>query len=126
MATPRKTAAVKPVSVEAEETVTNGPTVVAFKSKTEKAQVARKVLFTIDDEEYSIPEKVDAVLLYRYEDANRKHGGLAAMLTLLEETLGKDATETLLAWEDLTDEILTQITEMITGELTGENTAAGN
>ncbi|MBT2365245.1 hypothetical protein J7E88_07900 [Streptomyces sp. ISL-10] len=127
MATARKTAATKPVEVETDEAVNNGPTVVAFRSKTkaERVEVPRKPLFTIDDEEYSVPEKVDGIILVRYNDAIRKYGEYAGALVLLEETLGKGKLESLLAWEDLTDEVLSQVLDMVIAELTGEDSSAG-
>lgn len=108
---PRKTAAVKPVTTDEVDNSTSG-SVLAFKSSTEK-KAERVVLFTIDDEEYSVPAVFGARITLRFLNDMRKHGEMTAVLALLEKTLGEDALEKLLDWEDLSDEIMGQIMDLV-------------
>ena len=102
---------------KADETVSNSAEVLAFKTKAEKAEAARKVLFTIDDEEFSIPEKLDPILVMRFLNSMRIDGENFAVLTLMGQALGEEKLKRFLEWEDLTEEVFAQVQNMIVENL---------
>lgn len=110
---PRKAAATKPVTTDEVDNSTSG-SVLAFKSNAE-TKTERVVLFTIDDEEYSVPAVFGTRTVLRFLNDMRKHSEMTAVLALLEKTLGEDALEKLLDWEDLSDEIMGQIIDLVVG-----------
>jgi len=96
---------------EVEETVDNS-TVLSFKSKNGKA--ARVTLFTIDDEEFTVPAKPGANVTLKFLDELRRTGNeMFAALSLLETMLGKDAYQKFLDWEELEDEQLGEVLEQV-------------
>ena len=109
MATRRVTAALAEDAVE--ETVENGgPIVVKSSGKTRE----RIVLFTIDDEEFSVPAKPGPNVTLKFLDEMRRTGNeMFAALGLLEAMLGKEKYAALLDYEELEDDLLGQILEQV-------------
>lgn len=88
--------------------------VLSFKSK--KQEKDRVVLFTIDDEEFTVPKKPGMGTVMRYLNVARKSGNdLFAAQALVEEMLGEDKWDTFLNWEDLDDEIMGKVIEKCVG-----------
>lgn len=83
----------------------------AFKSnKAKKAD--RVVLFTIDDDEFTVPKKPGMGTVMRYLNVARKTGNdLFAAQALVEEMLGEEAWDKFLNWEDLDDEVMGAVIE---------------
>lgn len=96
-----------------EETEDNSTSsVLSFKSKKEKAN--RVVLFTIDDEEYTVPAKPKANVTLKFLDELRRTGNeMFAALSLLETMLGKEKYQKFLDWDDLEDEQLSEVLEQV-------------
>lgn len=109
MATRRVTADLAEDTVE--ETVENsGPRVV----KSTGVARERVVLFTIDDEEFSVPAKPGPNVTLTFLDEMRRTGNeMFAALGLLEVMLGVDSYKKLLAYEELTDELLSDVLEQV-------------
>lgn len=105
----RVTAALAEDAVE--ETVENsGPMVI--KSSGKKAD--RIVLFTIDDEEFSVPAKPGPNVTLKFLDEMRRTGNeMFAALGLLEAMLGKEKYQDLLNYEELEDDLLGEILEQV-------------
>lgn len=99
--------------VTEEETVDNGTSnVLSFKSKKEKG--ARVTLFTIDDEEYTVPAKPSANVTLKFLDELRRTGNeMFAALSLMETMLGKERYQKFLDWDDLEDEQLSEVLEQV-------------
>jgi hypothetical protein len=73
--------------------------------KTASAEGANYVtLFSIDEVEYRVPDKVRANLQLKYLKKLREMSEAAAAGWLLEEMLGADAYDALADYEDLTEE----------------------
>lgn len=109
MATRRVTAALAEDSVE--ETVENGGPIVVKSSGKARDRV---VLFTIDDEEFSVPAKPGPNVTLKFLDEMRRTGNeMFAALGLLEAMLGKDKYQQLLDYEELEDELMSQILEQV-------------
>lgn len=96
---------------ETEETVDNtGPKV--YKSSGEKAD--RTVLFTIDDEEFSVPTKPGPNVTLKFLDELRRTGNeMFAALSLLETMLGKEKYALFLDWEEMTEEVMSDVLEQV-------------
>lgn len=94
--------------------------VLAFTSKSDKED-NRRVLFTIDGDEFSVPGKFGPNVTLRFMNDMRKHGEMPAVLGLLEKTLGEDKLEKLLDWDDLTDEVMGQIIDQVMNLVIGES-----
>lgn len=96
----------------ADETVDNsGPKV--YKSSETKAD--RVVLFTIDDEEFSVPAKPGPNVTLKFLDELRRTGNeMFAALALLESMLGKEKYNQFLDWDGMKDQILTDVLDQIT------------
>lgn len=94
-----------------EETVENsGPRVIKSSGKARE----RVVLFTIDDEEFSVPAKPGPNVTLKFLDEMRRTGNeMFAALGLLEAMLGKEKYQTLLDYEELEDELLSEILEQV-------------
>jgi hypothetical protein len=94
-----------------EETVDNsGPKV--YKSTGKKAE--RVVLFTIDDEEFTVPAKPGPVVTLRFLDELRRTGNeMFAALSLMESMLGKEDYAKFLEWEDLDDDTMSEVLEQV-------------
>ncbi|MDQ0907788.1 hypothetical protein QFZ22_003773 [Streptomyces canus] len=120
MATPRKTAAAKPV---ADEVDNSENAVLSFTSNPDKAE-DRRVLFTIDGDEYSVPAKFGPNVTLKFMNDMRKHGEMPAVLALLEKTLGEAKVEKLLDWDDLTDEVMAQIIDQVLTLVIGDSAGA--
>src|SRR4051812_9946239 len=98
-------------SDETEETVDNsGPKV--YKSSGKESE--RVVLFTIDDEEFSVPKKPAPNVTLKFLDELRRTGNeMFAALSLLESMLGKDKYALFLDWEEMTDEVMSDVLEQV-------------
>lgn len=95
-----------------EEVDNSSAKVLSFKSKGEKAD--RVVLFTIDDEEYTVPAKPKANVTLRFLDELRRTGNeMFAALSLMETMLGKEKYQRFLDWEDLEDDQLSEVLEQV-------------
>ncbi len=82
-----------------------------FKSK-KNATKDRVTLFSIDDEEFTVPRKPGMGTVMRYLNVARKSGNdLFAAQALVEEMLGEDKWNTFLNWEDLDDEVMGKVIE---------------
>jgi len=113
-----------------EKTVSNDasePEVLAFKSKA-KAKEYRVALFTIDDEEYTVPKKPGFKVVMRYLNVARKTGNdLYAAQQLCEDMLGAEAWERFLDWDDLDDDTMGKVIEKCVSLATASvNETAGN
>jgi len=83
----------------------------SFKSKKDKAE-NRVVLFTIDDEEFTVPKKPGMGTVMRYLNVARKSGNdLFAAQALVEELLGEEKWNKFLNWEDLDDDVMGKVIE---------------
>lgn len=95
------------------ETVDNsesGPK--AYKSTGKKG--ARVVLFTIDDKEYTVPEKPGPNVTLKFLDELRRTGNeMFAALSLLETMLGKEDYQAFLDWDELDDETMGEVLEQV-------------
>lgn len=101
----------KTVTEPTDETVDNS-TVLAFKSKKDKAD--RVVLFTIDDEEFTVPAKPGANVTLKFLDELRRTGNeMFAAMSLMETMLGKEAYQKFLDWEEMEDEQLSDVLEQV-------------
>lgn len=68
---------------------TNGEAILAITtSKPTAKQVERRVLFTIDDEEFDVPAVIDPPLVYLGLDRIRTEGAVFAAMYLMELILG--------------------------------------
>ena len=82
-----------------------------FKSKKGPGK-DRVLLFTIDDEEFTVPKKPGMGTVMRYLNVARKTGNdLFAAQALVEEMLGAEAWDKFLNWEDLDDEVMGKVIE---------------
>lgn len=72
----------------------------------------RTVLFTIDGEEFTIPEKPPFKVALKFMNESKRSGNeMFAALQLLEDMLGKESYDRLLDFDGLNDELLGQILE---------------
>lgn len=95
---------------ETEAVETDGPLVIKSSGKV----VARTVLFTIDDKEFSVPSKPGANVTLKFLNEMRKsQNEMFAALGLLESMLGVDAYNELLDYDELTDDLLGKILEQV-------------
>jgi hypothetical protein len=107
-----KAAPVTEVVEEETEVSNSSESVLAFKSKKEKAP--RVTLFSIDGEEFTVPAKPGANVTLRFLDELRRTGNeMFAALSLLETMLGKDKYQQFLDWEELEDEDLSAVLEQV-------------
>jgi len=98
--------------VDETEVDNSSTNVLSFKSKKEKGD--RVVLFTIDDEEYTVPAKPKANVTLKFLDELRRTGNeMFAALSLMETMLGKEKYQKFLDWEDLEDEQLSEVLEQV-------------
>lgn len=109
MATRRVTAALAEDAVE--ETVENsGPIVVKSSGKGRE----RVVLFTIDDVEFSVPAKPGPNVTLKFLDEMRRTGNeMFAALGLLEAMLGKEKYQEFLDYDELEDDLLSDVLEQV-------------
>lgn len=93
----------------AEDAHTNsGPIIV--KSKGEKQD--RIVLFTIDDQEFTVPAKPGMRVALKFLNQMKKTDNeMFGMLQLLEDMLGEEQYNALLDYEELTDDLVGKIAE---------------
>lgn len=97
---------------EVEETVDNSTAGLTFKSSGKKAE--RVVLFTIDDEEFTVPAKPGPSVTLRFLNELRKSGNeMFAALGLLEAMLGPEAYEKFLEWDELEEDQLSEVLEQV-------------
>lgn len=105
--------AAKKTSVEVEEVEVsnaNGPIVVKSSGKNKE----RVVLFTIDDEEFTVPKKPGVNVTLKFINEMRKSNNeMFAALGLLEAMLGKEKYDQLLDYDELDDELLGKILEQV-------------
>lgn len=101
----------KTVETVPEETVDNsGPIVVHSTGKVPD----RVILFTIDDNEFSVPAKPGVNVTLRFLDEMRRTSNeMFAALGLLEVMLGKDKYQELLDFDELDDDLLGKILEQV-------------
>lgn len=86
----------------------SGPIIV--KSTGEKK--GKIVLFTIDDQEFTVPAKPGMRVALKFLNQMKKSDNeMFGMLQLLEDMLGADQYEKLLDYEELTDELVGKIAE---------------
>jgi len=94
------------------DTVSNsqpGGDVLKFETPKDKTE-DRVVLFTIDDKEFDVPKKPGMKVIMRYLNVSRKTGSdLFAAQKLVEDMLGEEKWEEFLAWDGLTDEIVSTV-----------------
>jgi hypothetical protein len=108
MATARR---VQAVEEAVEETVDNSAPL-AFKSTGKK--VDRVVLFTIDDEEFDVPTKPGVNVTLKFLDEMRRTGNeMFAALSLLETMLGKEAYNKFLDYDEMDDDLMSQVLEQV-------------
>lgn len=97
--------------VEKEETVENGGPLV-LKSSGKVAE--RVVLFTIDDEEFTVPAKPGINVTLKFLNEMRKSNNeMFAALGLLEAMLGTEKYDALLEYDELDDDTLGKILEQV-------------
>jgi hypothetical protein len=85
--------------------------VLSFKSKKDTSK-DRVLLFTIDDEEFTVPKKPGMGTVMRYLNVARKSGNdLFAAQALVEELLGEEKWNKFLNWPDLDDEVMGAVIE---------------
>lgn len=111
---------------QADNTETEGAKVLQFKSKKDKKD-KRTLLFTLDDEEFTVPTKPGMGTVMRYLNVARKTGNdLMAAQSLVEELLGEDKWDKFINWPDLDDEtmgaVISQCVALAIASV--ENTAA--
>lgn len=86
----------------------SGPIIV--KSKNEKKD--KIVLFTIDDQEFTVPAKPGMRVALKFMNQMKKSNNeMYGMLQLLEDMLGPEQYEALLDYEELDDELIGKIAE---------------
>jgi hypothetical protein len=96
---------------EADQTVNSGPEVLKYTSNKDKKS-ERVLLFTIDDEEFTVPAKPGMRAVMRYLNVARKTGNdLYAAQQLVEDMLGTEKWERFLDWEDMDDKIMNSVVE---------------
>jgi hypothetical protein len=95
-----------------DETMDNsGPA--AYKSAEKVSD--RTVLFTIDDEEYTVPTKPGPNVTLKFLDELRRTGNeMFAALSLLESMLGKEKYQEFLNWDGMEDDVLTDVLSQVT------------
>lgn len=105
-----KAANLAPEGVEEVDNSTGGPLVIKSSGKARE----RVVLFTIDEDEFSVPAKPGPNVTLKFLDEMRRTGNeMFAALGLLEAMLGKDKYQELLDYEELSDELLGTILEQV-------------
>lgn len=83
--------------------------------KSDQAKGNRVVLFTIDGEEFTVPEKPPFKVALKFINESKRSGNeMFAAMQLLEDMLGKEAYDRLIDFDGLTDELLGQILEQCT------------
>jgi hypothetical protein len=101
---------VVPEETETEAVDNSGPIVVKSSGKARE----RVVLFTIDDEEFSVPAKPGVNVTLKFLNEMRKSGNdMFAALGLLEAMLGQEKYDKLLDYDELEDELLGRILEQV-------------
>ena len=84
--------------------------VIELKSNETKGN--RVVLYTIDGEEFTIPEKPPFKVALKFMNESKRSGNeMFAALQLLEDMLGKESYDKLLDFDGLNDELLGEILE---------------
>lgn len=76
--------------------------------------VERVVLFSLDDQEFSIPRKFPVNLGLKVIRTMRRQGSEIAMAELLEEVIGADAYEALVNYPDLEDDDIARLMKIVT------------
>ena len=79
--------------------------------KTPEVAADRIVLFSIDGVDYDIPAKPRANLALKYLWEVKTRGQEVAAAVLLEELVGADGFQALMAYDDLTEEQLASVME---------------
>jgi len=93
----------------AEDAHTNSRPIIV-KSSGEKND--RIVLFTIDDQEFTVPAKPGMKVALKFLNQMKKSDNeMFGMLQLLEDMLGPDQYEALLDYDELSDELVGKIAE---------------
>lgn len=91
---------------EAEDVDNASPKV--YKSSGKKAE--RVTLFTIDDKDYTVPVKPGPNVTLKFLDELRRTGNeMFAALALLETMLGKEDYNAFLDWDEMDDEIMSDV-----------------
>lgn len=103
--------ATKAAEVTEEEVVDNsGPMIVKSSGKAQE----RVVLFTIDDEEFTVPKKPGVNITLKFINEMRKSNNeMFAALGLLEAMLGTAKYNQLLDYDELEDDLLSKILEQV-------------
>lgn len=98
-------------TAEVEESVDNSAPK-AYKSNAVKGE--RVTLFTIDDKAYTVPAKPGANVTLKFLDELRRTGNeMFAALSLMQSMLGKEAYEEFLDWDDMSDDVMTEVLEQV-------------
>ncbi len=93
-------------------TVTTDDEIKAKSYKSKGGEKERVLLFTIDDEEFTVPKKPGMKAVMRYLNVARKTGNdLFAAQQLVEDMLGTEKWEKFLEWEDMDDEVANEVIE---------------
>jgi hypothetical protein len=95
------------------------PGIVSLHSAREKSPERRIPAFSIDGKVYTILTRPRTNQALRYVNIARKQGSEQAADFMLEVLLGADGYEALLAFEDLTEENLTEVIEACSRIMTG-------
>jgi hypothetical protein len=88
---------------------------VRFVTKTaaERGPEERVVLFSLDDQEFTIPRKFPVNLGLKVIRTMRKRGEAIAMAELLEEVIGEDAYEALVNYPDITNDDIARLMQIV-------------
>jgi hypothetical protein len=78
--------------------------------KSNKDKGGRVLLFTIDGEEFTIPDKPPFKVALKFLNESKRSGNeMFAALQLLEDMLGKESYAKLLDFDGLTDDVMASI-----------------
>lgn len=92
---------------------------------TEQKPVPMEPAFTINGRVISVPVEVDAAVAIRYMDHCRKKGENWGLSWLLEEVLGTEAYEALLALKGLKDEHIIAVARIVQSKVLGDTAPKG-
>lgn len=73
----------------------------------------RVVLFSLDDQEFTIPRKFPVSLGLKVIRTMRKRGTEIGMAELLEEVIGEDAYEALVNYPDITNDDIARLMQIV-------------
>lgn len=79
----------------------------------ERAPDERVVLFSLDDQEFTIPKKFPVGLGLKVIRTMRRRGQEVAMAELLEEVIGEDAYEALVNYPDLSNDDIEHLMQIV-------------